>query len=76
MSENLKAYLMELLALVGGAFVGSLATGILAAEAFDVWEYDWPTALKVAASLAVVALAKGVIGRFRGDPSTVSWRKP
>lgn len=75
MSDDLKSYLAELAALVGGTFAGSLATAVVAAEPFDVWTYDWPTSVKIAASLAVVALAKGLVGRFRGDRATVSWRK-
>ena len=70
----MKQYLTELAALVFGAFIGSLATIILAAEGFDAFAFDWIVALKASVSVAILALAKGLIGRFRGDKATVSWR--
>lgn len=68
-------YLKELAALVLGAFVGTLLSLVLAGEAFNAWSFQWGPALQAAASAALVALLKGVIGRFRGDPETISWRK-
>ena len=61
-------YLKRLAVKVVGVFLASLSALALAARPFDVLTFDWPTALTVSGSAAVLALLEGLAGRFTGDP--------
>lgn len=64
----MKTYLTRLGAKVAGTFVAAL-TGLAVADApFNALTFDWPTALTVSGSAAVLALLQGLTARFVGDP--------
>jgi len=60
-------YLKRLATKVAGVFLASLLAVVAAAQPFNVLTFDWPTALTIAGSAAVLALLEGLAGRFAGD---------
>lgn len=61
-------YLRRLAYKVVGVFLATLAGAAVAAEPFNVLTFNWPSALTVAGSVAVLALLEGLAARFKGDP--------
>jgi hypothetical protein len=54
---------------VSGVFLAALLAMVAAAQPFNALAFDWPAALTVAGSAAVLALLEGLAGRFTGDRS-------
>lgn len=69
------SYLKRLGALVVGAFLGAFLGYVLLAQPFDLLTFDWQTSLVGAASVAFLALVKGLAARFVGDPETPHFTK-
>lgn len=65
-------YARQLAFKVVGTGVASLAALAVAAQPFNVLEFDWGTSLTVSGSAAVLALLEGLAGRFTGDRDQAS----
>lgn len=63
----MQTYLIRLAAMVVGAFLSTLAGLLASQEIFNVLTFDWPGALTVSGSAAVLVLVKGLAARFVGD---------
>ena len=71
-----RRYLTDLAYSVTGAFSATLAAQAVAAEPFNLVTFDWPTALTVSGSTAVLTLLHGVAARFQGDPDRARFTRP
>jgi hypothetical protein len=59
----------DLLVRLAKTFLASLAASIAAADVFNVIEFDWDSALNVAALATITALGKGLLARERPTPA-------
>lgn len=59
-------YVKDLFERVISTFLATLSGLALAAQPFDILSFDWPTALTVSASAALLSLLKGVVARGTG----------
>lgn len=59
-------YVKDLFERVLATFLATLAGLALAAQPFDILDFDWRTSLTVSASAAVLSLLKGVVARSTG----------
>lgn len=69
-AETAASYVKRLAALVLGAFVGAFLSYLSLDPVFNILTFNWQTALVGSASMAFLALVKGLAAKRFGDPET------